>query len=334
MRILIYAFAFLPHLGGIETSTDALARGFTRLGHDVRVVTLTPNPGADDFPFQVYRRPSARQFLRLVCWSDAVLHNHISLRAVWPLLFCRRRWVIAHQTGLRRADGRLGLRNRLKRALLPFARSIAISDSIAADLPKVAATIPNPYADHLFGDLHLAGRPFELAFLGRLVSDKGCGLLLDAMARLGRQGLHPRLLIVGQGPEGASLAGQAKALGIAGQIEFAGPLSGEALVRRLNQARILVVPSLWNEPFGIVALEGIACGLAVVGSSGGGLPEAIGPCGVTFPNGDVAALTARLAELLREPKRIGELLAQAPAHLARHNPEAAASAYLAVMEAR
>ena len=334
MRILIYAYAFLPHLGGIETSADALARGFTRLGHEVRVVTLTANPAGDDFPFQVYRRPSAEQFLRLVCWSDVVLHNHISLRAAWPLLFCRRRWVVAHQTGLRRADGRLGLRNRLKRALLPFARSIAISDSIAADLPKVAAIIPNPYADHLFGDLRLPERPFELAFLGRLVSDKGCGLLLDAMAGLGKQGLHPRLLIIGQGPEGASLAGQATALGIAGQIEFAGPLSGEALVRRLNQARILVVPSRWNEPFGIVALEGIACGLAVVGSSGGGLPEAIGPCGVTFPNGDVAALTARLAELLREPKRIGELLAQAPAHLARHNPEAAASGYLAVMEAR
>ena len=334
MRILIYAYAFLPHLGGIETSTDALARGFSRLGHEVRVVTLTPNAAPDDFPFKVYRRPAALQLLRLVCWSEVVLHNHISLRAAWPMLFCRRRWVIAHQTGLRRSNGRLGLRNRLKRALLPFARSVAISESIAADLPNVAATIPNPYADHVFRDLHLAERPFELAFLGRLVSDKGCGLLLDAMAGLEQHGLRPRLLIVGRGPEAATLRAQAKVLGLAERIEFAGPLSGEALVRRLNEARILVVPSLWDEPFGIVALEGIACGLAVVGSSGGGLPEAIGPCGVTFPNGDVAVLTARLAELLREPRRIGEFLAGAPAHLARHNSEAAARAYLAVMEAK
>ena len=331
MRILIYAFAFLPHLGGIETSTDALARGFTRLGHEVRVVTLTPNPATDDFPFQVYRRPSARQFLRLVCWSDVVLHNHISLRAAWPMLLCRRRWVIAHQTGLRRADGALGLRNQLKRALLPFARSVAISDSIAADLPNVAATVANPYADHVFCDLHRAERPYDLAFLGRLVSDKGCDLLLDAMARLGRQGLHPRLLVIGKGPEAANLHLQAQSLGLASRVEFAGALSGDALASRLNEARILVVPSRWNEPFGIVALEGIACGLAVVGSGGGGLPEAIGPCGVTFPNGDAAALAARLSELLVEPRRIGKLLAGAPAHLARHNPEAAAAAYLAVM---
>ncbi len=334
MRILIYAYAFLPHLGGIETSTDALARGLTQLGCEVRVVTLTPNSAADEFPYRVYRRPGALQLLRLVCWSEVVLHNHISLRAAWPLLFCRRRWVIAHQTGLRRADGSLGLLNRLKRALLPFARSIAISESIAADLVKVAAIIPNPYADHVFRDFHLAGRAFDLAFLGRLVSDKGCGLLLDAMGRLGQQGLRPRLLVIGEGPESANLRVQARALGLAERTEFAGPLSGEALVRRLNEARILVVPSIWNEPFGIVALEGIACGLAVVGSAGGGLPEAIGHCGLTFPNGDAAALAARLAELLGNPVRIDELLANAPAHLARHNPQAAASAYLAVMEAK
>ncbi len=333
MRILIYAYAFLPHLGGIETSADALARGFAGLGHEVRLVTRTPNPEADDFPYRVYRQPGLFQMLRLVCWSQVVLHNHISLRAAFPMLFCWRRWVIAHQTGLRRADGGLGLLNCFKRAVLPFARSVAISKSIAEDLPKVAAIIPNPYADHVFRDLHPTVRPFDLIFLGRLVSDKGCGLLLEAIAKLGTEGLRPRLLIIGRGPEEQRLHDQTRMLGLGDRVEFAGPLSGEALVRRLNEARILVVPSLWNEPFGIVALEGIACGLAVVGSSGGGLPEAIGPCGLTFPNGDAAALAARLAELLRDPGRIAQLLANAPAHLARHNPAAAAEAYLSVMQA-
>jgi glycogen(starch) synthase len=333
MRILIYAYAFLPHLGGIETSADALARGFTALGHEVRLVTRTPNPDADDFPYRVYRQPGFFQMLRLVCWSQVVLHNHISLRAALPMLLCWRPWVVAHQTGLRRADGELGPLNCLKRALLPFTRSVAISKAIADDLPNVAAIIPNPYADHTFRDLHPAARPFELVFLGRLVSDKGCALLLEALAKLGAQGLRPRLLIIGRGPEEQSLRNRTDNLGLAGQVEFAGALSGETLVRRLNEARILVVPSLWNEPFGIVALEGIACGLAVVGSAGGGLPEAIGPCGLTFPNGDAAALAGRLAELLREPARIAQLLAAAPAHLARHNPAAAARAYLAVMQA-
>jgi glycogen(starch) synthase len=333
MRILIHAYAFLPLLGGIETSTETLARGFVDLGHEVRVATPTLNSAPDDFPFAVYRRPSAATLLRLVNWAEVVLHNNISLRAAWPLLICPRRWVVAHQTGLRRIGGGLSLADRAKRMALRFATSIAISDAVAADLPGVAAVIPNPYRDHLFRNMHPAPRPYDLAFLGRLVSDKGCALLLDAMARLARDDLRPRLLVIGDGPEAPALRAQATSLGLDPQIEFAGPLVGEALVRRLNEARILVVPSLWAEPFGIVALEGIACGLAVVGSSGGGLPQAIGPCGLTFPNGNAEALAARLAELLRAPGRIAELLAGAPAHLLRHGSHAAAKAYLAAMEA-
>ena len=49
------------------------------------------------------------------------------------------------------------------------------------------------------------------------------------------------------------------------------------LVNQLNQSEILVVPSLWSEPFGIVALEGLACGCALLASDAGGLPDAVGP---------------------------------------------------------
>ena len=61
------------------------------------------------------------------------------------------------------------------------------------------------------------------------------------------------------------------ALGLERQVEFTGVLQGETLVRTLNAHRIMVVPSRTPEPFGVVALEGIACGCVVVGSEGGGL---------------------------------------------------------------
>jgi glycogen(starch) synthase len=93
-----------------------------------------------------------------------------------------------------------------------------------------------------------------------------------------------------------------------------------------------LVPSVWHEPFGIVALEGIACGCAVVGTAGGGLPDAIGPCGVTVPNGDAAALAEAIAALLDDPDRIAAYRAAAPAHLARHRPRRVAEEYLRVME--
>ena len=331
MRILIVSRAFLPGLGGIETTTDALARAFQRRGHTVTVVTETPAEGADDLPYRVLRRPGAAALLAAVRDCEVCLHNNISLRALWPLTIHRRRLVVAHQTGLRRPGGRLSPVDRVKRLVLRFARSIAISRAVAADLPVEAAIVPNPYRDDIFRRTNDGERPIELAFVGRLVSDKGASLLLDALGRLKGRGLAPRLVVVGRGPEEPALRRQAEALGLLDRVELAGPHRGGALAALLNQCRILVVPSLWAEPFGIVALEGIACGSVVVGSAGGGLSEAIGPCGVTFPNGDAAALAERLAELLLDPARLAPLRAAAPAHLARHTADAVAAAYLAEM---
>jgi glycosyltransferase involved in cell wall biosynthesis len=98
----------------------------------------------------------------------------------------------------------------------------------------------------------------------------------------------------------------------------------------LNQHRILAVPSRWEEPFGVVALEGIACGCVVVAADGGGLPEAIGPCGVTFARGDAGALAERFRELLRPGADLRPFHAAAPAHLARHATREVAARYLAV----
>ena len=96
--------------------------------------------------------------------------------------------------------------------------------------------------------------------------------------------------------------------------------------------QIMVVPSRWLEPFGIVALEGIACGCVVVGSAGGGLKDAIGPCGVTFPNGDIQTLTQKIADLLLNPYKLATYKAKAELHLLPHKRLAVAEAYLKVFE--
>ena len=94
----------------------------------------------------------------------------------------------------------------------------------------------------------------------------------------------------------------------------------------------MVVPSRWQEPFGIVALEGIACGCVLVGSEGGGLKDAIGPCGMTFPNGSVDHLTQVLANLLSSPDQLQQYRKKANEHLLRHHPTEVAKAYLQVFE--
>jgi glycosyltransferase involved in cell wall biosynthesis len=70
----------------------------------------------------------------------------------------------------------------------------------------------------------------------------------------------------------------------------------------------------------------------VVGSAEGGLAEAIGPCGVTFPNGDVRALANALSRLLEDPVECHRLRANAAAHLARFTPRFVAGLYLDAMK--
>ncbi|MHC5725388.1 MAG: glycosyltransferase family 4 protein, partial [Nostoc sp.] len=170
-------------------------------------------------------------------------------------------------------------------------------------------------------------------FLGRLVSDKGANLLLEALAQLKKMGLTPKLTIIGSGPEESKLRQQAKDLEICEQVNFVGVKIEHELVKLLNAHQIMVVPSLWKEPFGIVALEGIACGCVVVGSEGGGLKDAIGSCGVTFPNGNVEKLTKTLFNLLTHPEQLTTYRENAKSHLARHTTKAIAKAYLEVLEA-
>jgi glycosyltransferase involved in cell wall biosynthesis len=340
MKILVSTRAFLPLIGGLELGTAQLAEELTRLGHEVVVLTTTPGDVtglADRFPFRVIRRPGWRETLRWMRWCDVVHQPNLSLRGSWPWLLVRRPWVVSHHSWYRRPDGRIAWQDRLKRRLLRCAAgSIAVSRAMADDLQPPPTVIGNPYQDRLFrclSNAEPAERTGELAFVGRLVSDKGVDLLVDALDLLAREGLRPGLTIIGEGPERQGLEERVRVLGLAGQVRFLGLRTGEELVRLLNEHRILVVPSRYREPFGTVALEGIACGCAVVGSAEGGLADAIGACGRTFPNGDTAALARTLSELLRDPGAREALLRHAPEHLMRHTGESVAHRYLEVFQA-
>jgi glycogen(starch) synthase len=333
-RVLIFSPAFFPAVGGLETATSQLASGLDRLGCEVVVVTQTPHQGPEPFDFPVVRRPTRRQLLHWVRWSDLYYQANVSLRGLWPLLLVRRPWAVSHHSWYRREDGRIGWRERLKRKLLRFAAaSISVSSAMAADLETPSVVIPNGYREDLFRRLPHVARCRDLAFLGRLVSEKGIDTLLAALTRLGVAGIRPRLTIIGDGPEAPRIRRLAAQLGLGAQVELVGMRHGEALVELLNQHRILVVPSRYNEPFGIVALEAIACGCVVVGSWGGGLAEAIGPCGPTFRNGEAGELAVLLIELLSDPDRQEWYRRQAPGHLREHVSERVARRYLAVFSA-
>jgi glycogen synthase len=152
------------------------------------------------------------------------------------------------------------------------------------------------------------------------------------LGQLGQAGLRPRLSIVGDGPERLAILTRVTELSLEQQVTFTGTKLGSDLARFVARHRVMAVPSRWAEPFGIVALEGIACGCVVVGTRLGGLPEAIGPCGITVPNADTFAIAGALRSLLEDDVLRAGYRFCAPLHLARHSRSQVARSYLQVLE--
>jgi glycosyltransferase involved in cell wall biosynthesis len=145
-----------------------------------------------------------------------------------------------------------------------------------------------------------------IGYVGRLARAKGVDLLLEAFRRLAEERLHFQGLIVGGGPAEAEIHAQVEALGLASRVRLAPAAPHDAVARYYNCLDIAVVPSRttpgWKEQFGRVLIEAMACGVPVVGSDSGAIPEVIAAArgGLTFPEGDAGQLAAELRRLLED----------------------------------
>lgn len=332
MRILFSSYAFRPSVGGIETVSAILAEEFAVAGHGVELITETPGTDSDECSYRIVRCPGLKKLIERLRWADLFFQNNISLRSLLPALLLGKRSIVVHQTWIRNTRGKIGWNDYLKRLVLGRVTNVAINRAVATDLAAKCVIIPNPYRDDLFRIIPGVARKRSVVFLGRLVTDKGVDLLLRALEQLRHEGLQPDLTIIGSGSEAATLASVSRELGLQDQVVFVGQKSGEELVQLLNQHRIMVIPSRWAEPFGVVALEGIACGCALIGSEAGGLKEAMGPCGITFENRDQQSLAAALKRLLLDPALEESLRAAGFSHLARFKKRDVARSYLDLIE--
>jgi glycogen(starch) synthase len=332
MKILLSSYVFAPSIGGIETVSALLAPEFIKAGHEVILITLTMQPDEVKRPYPVLRRPSARKMMELIRWCDVYFQNNISLLMAWPLLLVRKPWVVAHHTWIRPFGERFTLRAKLKTHLLRYSHNATISHPIADRIPAPSTIVGNPYDDRVYQARPEILREVELVYLGRLVSDKGVDTLLHALLQLKRWNLTPRLTVIGSGPEERMLRHLAKNLGVERQINFVGAKKPDEISRMLNAHQILVVPSRMPEPFGIVVLEAIACGCVIVASRSGGLPDAVGKCGITYEISDLQALTNALLLVLTRPELRAEIQTHAERHLENFWPGVVAAKYLAVFE--
>lgn len=139
--------------------------------------------------------------------------------------------------------------------------------------------------------------------VARLTRFKRIDILLGAAAALKKRGYGGvRWIVAGDGEEAAALRQLATTLGVADQVEFVGRLSESALIDYYNRASIVAVTAI-GEPFGLVPIEAMAAGAAVVCSDSGGPAETIidGVTGLHFRSGDAEDCAHQIARLLDDP---------------------------------
>lgn len=151
------------------------------------------------------------------------------------------------------------------------------------------------------------GEECTIGYAGRLVPQKGVPDLMEAVAGIP----GARLLLVGGGEQEAALRRRAEERDLAGRVDFAGRVPSERLPEMYRRMDLFVLPSRttprWKEQFGRVLVEAMACGVPVVGSDSGEIANVIGAAGLTYPEGDVGALRARLARLVEDAGLRAEL---------------------------
>ena len=151
--------------------------------------------------------------------------------------------------------------------------------------------------------------PPRVAFAGRLVAKKGADVPIRAMPAVLRRVPAARLTVAGDGPDLPRLRALADELGVAESVDFTGHLTHAALEPLLAGAWVQAVPSLWEEPFGIVCAEAMMRGTAVLASDSGGLTEQVetGATGLLLPPGDVGAWAGAMGDLLSDRDRCESL---------------------------
>lgn len=141
-----------------------------------------------------------------------------------------------------------------------------------------------------------------IAFCGRLVKGKGAHILLAAFQKVLQYIPSAKLFIIGDGPEKIALVQQANDLNITKQTTFYGFLPFKESESRLGNAWIQVIPSVWEEPFGLVAIDAMFRGTSIIASNKGGLGEFIQDkeTGILVKSGEKEDLSTAIIQLLND----------------------------------
>jgi glycosyltransferase involved in cell wall biosynthesis len=242
---------------------------------------------------------------------------------------------------LERSLPRLLARRTLGRARVISAVSEFLASEIRAAVPGVAdrvtvTSMPVDVEHFIRGMAVPKASPPRILYAGNLLRSKGVDCLVRAFARLQAEGRTLSLRILGEGPDRERLVRLGEELGVHDRIEWLPFRPQTAMPEEYGQATVTVLPTLGDaEGLGLVLVEALLAGSAVIGSRAGGIPEVIedGVTGRLVTGGDVESLAAAIAEICDDPvKRREWTEAGRRSVQARFSPERAIEPVLAMYE--
>jgi glycosyltransferase involved in cell wall biosynthesis len=298
MKIAILVQYFPPKgQAGTEIATYFMAEQLARRGHTVHVITSSSgNPAGETVEkgFHVHRISlnKTRVLGILLFWYAIIatirkigpdLVHAQSLASGIPALLSKKLlkipyvvWgqgsdvyfpkgflVVTPEKIIRNADAAIALTGDMKRAMQKICnRDIAVVPNGISVVDRVDGT--NDEAVH--------GK--HILYVGRLEPVKGVRYLISAMKRVHDTIPDARLIIIGEGTERAMLEALSTRLGLRTCVQFGGEVPHEKVLSFMRQADVFVLPSM-SEGFPMVIVEALSCGLPVVASRVGGVPEII-----------------------------------------------------------
>lgn len=216
---------------------------------------------------------------------------------------------------LLRLDEKIG-RAKFAVAVSEYGRSQLYRWSRPGDWPRihiVRCGVNPAFLDR--GPVPIADAP-RLVFVGRLAEQKGPLVLVEAAARLAREGLAFELVLVGDGPMRGLIEEWVAREGLGDRVRLAGWMGGEGVRAEIAAARALVLPS-FAEGLPVVLMEALALGRPAISTYVAGIPELVEPgvCGWLVPAGAVGPLADAMRAALAMPA--GQLAALGRAGAAR-----------------
>ena len=308
MRILVVSNMFpsdaSPGYGVfVRNYVEALARLDGRLR--VQVVAIRDARHGLLSALGKYGRFGVSSVAALARFRPDVVHCHYALPTALPIwalrLIHRRPYVVTvHGGDLYDMCGRVPQGVQLLRRVLRRARHvIAVGRELAVDVRRMCLGLGLPPLSVInmgvdvkrFAPVSPMPPLHQVALVGHLIPRKGVDVAVSAIAAVSGASLH----VFGEGPEKARLRAQAVALRCGERVHFHGALPQAQLAVALRRCGVLLAPPR-REPFGLVALEGMAMGMVVIASRVGGLAETVQPGvnGFLFESGDAVGLAALL----------------------------------------